>query len=103
MTAEEMRGSTDETLKRTMLTLFSHIGQKSINSFLQDLIKGRPTEVHHMNGLVAAKGRVAGIPTPLNDEIVRIVERIEAGQLSIGPENLGLLEGLVQVEAAAQR
>ena len=101
MTAEEMRGSTDETLKKTMLTLFSHIGQTSINSFLQDLIKGRPTEVHHMNGLVAAKGRAAGIPTPLNDEIVRIVERIEAGQLSIGRENLDLLEGLVQAATKA--
>ena len=101
MTAEEMRGSTDETLKRTMLTLFSHIGQKSINSSLQDFIKGRPSEVHHMNGLVAAKGRAAGIPTPLNDAIVSIAERIEAGKLGFGPENYTLLEGLVHGKAAA--
>ena len=84
-----------------MLTLFSHIGQKSINSSLQDLLKGRPTEVRHLNGLVAAKGRAAGIATPLNDEIVRIVERIEAGRLGFGPENYALLEGLVHGRAAA--
>jgi 2-dehydropantoate 2-reductase len=100
MTAEEMMGSSDETLKRTLLTLYSHIGQKSINSFLQDLIKGRPTEVHHMNGLVAAKGRAAGIRTPLNDEIVRVVEQIEAGQLGIGRDNLDRLEALVHAQRA---
>jgi 2-dehydropantoate 2-reductase len=103
MTAEEMRGSTDETLKRILLTLFSHIGQKSINSFLQDLIKGRPTEVHHMNGLVAAKGRAVGIPTPLNDEIVRIVEQIEAGQLAFGRENIDRLEALVHATSSAPK
>jgi 2-dehydropantoate 2-reductase len=101
MTAEEMMGATDDMLKRTLLTLFSHIGRKSINSFLQDLTKGRPTEVHHMNGLVARKGQTAGIPTPLNQEITSIVEQIEAGRLGFGPENLERLECLVRDKRAA--
>ena len=96
MTAEDMLEAGDDALKKTLLTLFSHIGQKSINALLQDLIRGRPTEVHHLNGLVAAKGRAAGIPTPLNDEIVRIVEDIEAGRLGFGRENQERLEALVQ-------
>ena len=96
MTAEEMMGASDEALKKTLLTLFSHIGQKSINAMLQDLTKGRPSEIHHLNGLVAAKGRAAGVPTPLNDEIVRIVEEIEAGKIGFGRENLERLEGLVR-------
>jgi hypothetical protein len=45
--------------------------------------------------LVAAKGREAGIPTPFNDEITRIVEQIEKGELTFGPEHLEQLENLV--------
>ena len=96
MTAEEMAGAADDAIKRALLTLFSHIGQTSINALLQDLRKGRPTEVRHLNGLVAAKGRAAGIATPLNDEIVRLVEDIEAGRRNYGRENLEYLEGLVE-------
>ena len=101
MTAEEILGATDEMLQRTLLTLFSHIGKTSINSFLQDLIKGRPTEVHHMNGLVVEKGRHAGVPTPLNQEITRIVAEIEKGLLKFGPENLERLEDLCRHQDGA--
>ena len=81
LTAEDMVRGPDETLEVILLTLCKHIGNH-INSFLQDIMKGRPSEVHYMNGLVAAKGRVAGIPTPLNDEITRLVERIERGEMT---------------------
>jgi 2-dehydropantoate 2-reductase len=96
MTAEQMAGASDDMLKRTMLTLFSHIGQKSINALLQDLRKGRPSEVHHLNGLVAAKGRAAGVPTPFNEKITAMITEIEAGRLGFGPKNLDCLENLVQ-------
>ena len=96
MTAEEMLEVGDDALKKTLLTLFSHIGQKSINAMLQDVTKGRATEVRHINGLVAAKGRAADVPTPLNDEIVRIVGEIEAGRLGFGRENRERLEALVR-------
>jgi ketopantoate reductase len=101
MTAEEMLGASDDVLRRTLLRLYSHIGQKSINSFLQDLIKGRPTEVHHMNGLVARKGRAAGVPTPLNEKITAMIQEIEAGRLGLGAENLGRVENLVPERRAA--
>jgi 2-dehydropantoate 2-reductase len=58
-------------------------------------MKGRPTEVHHMNGLVARKGRDAGVPTPLNEKITAMIAEIEAGRLGFGPENLGRLESLL--------
>jgi len=88
-----MRGAPDDVLRRILLTLCSHIGRHT-NSFLQDMLKGRPSELPYMNGLVAAKGREAGIPTPLNDEITRLVELIERGEMSFGPEHLPLLESL---------
>lgn len=102
MTAEELMGASDEGLKRMLLTLFSHIGRKSINSFLQDLIKRRPTEVHHMNGLVAEKGRRAGVPAPMNEGITRIVDEIERGRLEIGQHNLERLERLAQEHRSVQ-
>jgi 2-dehydropantoate 2-reductase len=100
LTAEDMAGAPEEMLKRILQTLCNHIG-KHTNSFLQDMMKGRPSEVHYMNGLVAAKGREAAIPTPFNDEITRLVEQIERGQMSFGPEHLPRLENLVSAKQAA--
>jgi 2-dehydropantoate 2-reductase len=100
LSAEDMAGAPEEMLKRILLTLCAHIG-KHTNSFLQDMTKGRPSEVHYMNGLVAAKGREAGIPTPFNDEITRLVEQIEKGQMTFGPEHLARLENLVPAKQAA--
>lgn len=94
MTPEDMTGPRDDMLKRILITLCAHIGRHT-NSFLQDMMKDRPSEVRYMNGLVAAKGREAGIPTPFNDEITRIVEQIEKGAMTFGPEHLQRLESLV--------
>jgi len=48
------------------------------SSMYQDLAAGRRTEVRHLNGYVAAKGRELGVPTPVNDFIVRVVTGAEA-------------------------
>ncbi len=100
LSAEDMMGAPEKMLKIILETLCKHIG-KHTNSFLQDMLKGRPSEVHYMNGLVAAKGREAGIPTPFNDEITSMVEQIERGELTFGPEHLSRLENLVQSKRAA--
>jgi len=63
--------------------------------------KGRPSEVYYMNGLVAAKGREAGVPTPFNDEITRLVVQIERGEIEFGPHHLEYLENLVPSKRAA--
>jgi len=49
-------------------------------SMLQDVEKGRPTEIDFMNGHVVKKGAELGIPTPLNAEMVRLVKEVEAGK-----------------------
>jgi 2-dehydropantoate 2-reductase len=48
-------------------------------SMLQDVEKGRPTEIDYMNGYVVKKGAEVGVPTPLNAEMVRLVKEVEAG------------------------
>ncbi len=49
-------------------------------SMLQDVEKGRPTEIDFMNGHVVKKGSELGVPTPLNAEMVRLVKEVEAGR-----------------------
>ncbi|MGA2990515.1 MAG: 2-dehydropantoate 2-reductase [Candidatus Korobacteraceae bacterium] len=100
LSAADMMGDPEKFLKCILETLCKHIG-KHTNSFLQDILKGRPSEVYYMNGLVAAKGREAGIPTPFNDEITSIVEQIERGEMTVGPEHLSRLENLVSSKRAS--
>jgi 2-dehydropantoate 2-reductase len=59
-------------------------------SLLQDVLKGRRTEIDYLNGLVARKGRETGIPTPMNDAIITVTKRVERGELKPAPENLKL-------------
>jgi len=59
-------------------------------SMLQDLEKGKKCEVDAINGVVCAFGRKVGQPTPMNDKVVEIIHRIEAGELTPSFENVNL-------------
>ena len=59
-------------------------------SMLQDLEKGKLTEVDAINGAVSAYGRKVGCPTPMNDRVVEIIHRIEQGELRPCRDNLRL-------------
>lgn len=59
-------------------------------SMLQDLEKGKLTEVDAINGAVSAYGRRVGCPTPMNDKVVEIIHRIERGELMPNRDNLQL-------------
>lgn len=59
-------------------------------SMLQDIEKGKLTEVDAINGAVSAFGRQVGCPTPMNDKVVEIIHRIERGELHPSIENLRL-------------
>lgn len=61
-------------------------------SMLQDLEKGRPTEIHAINGIVTFFGKKEKIATPFNDEIIRIVTTAEANKTVPTMENLPALE-----------
>jgi 2-dehydropantoate 2-reductase len=43
------------------------------SSMLQDLERGRPTEIDAINGHVAARGAELGIPTPVNATLTRLI------------------------------
>ena len=57
-------------------------------SMLQDIEKGKLTEVDAINGSVSEFGRKVGCPTPMNDKVVEIIHKIEKGKLKPGYDNL---------------
>lgn len=60
-------------------------------SLLQDVIKGRRTEIEYLNGMVAAKGRDVGVATPACDAVVKLVQDAGVGKLVPSVDNLTLL------------
>ncbi|HEV8471478.1 MAG TPA: 2-dehydropantoate 2-reductase [Methylomirabilota bacterium] len=67
-------------------------------SLLQDVMKGRRTEVDFLNGYVSAQGRRAGVPTPFNDAIVTAVHAHPVGALKPDPANLDPLIAMLPKE-----
>ncbi|MFI5198127.1 MAG: ketopantoate reductase family protein [Thermoanaerobaculia bacterium] len=45
----------------------------NLSSMLQDVLRGAPTEVEAINGAVVREGARAGVPTPINEELRRLV------------------------------
>jgi len=55
-------------------------------STLQSIRRGQPTEIDHLNGAVVAAGERAGVPTPVNALIVRLVHEVETSRAFVVPE-----------------
>jgi 2-dehydropantoate 2-reductase len=51
---------------------------ENISSMLQDVKNRRPTEIASINGEISAAGLKLGIPTPVNDDLIRQVKEIES-------------------------
>ncbi|MGE0073669.1 MAG: ketopantoate reductase family protein [Sphaerochaetaceae bacterium] len=61
-------------------------------SMLQDIEKGKPCEIDAINGVVSMQGRIAQVPTPMNDRVVETIHRIEKGELTPSVGNLCLFQ-----------
>lgn len=62
--------------------------RKIKSSSLQSLERGRPTEIHFLNGYISKNGKKYMVPTPINDKIVDMVEDIEHKIRKPNPANL---------------
>ena len=71
------------------------LGAPGRASLLQDVIKGRQTEVDELNGLVVSKGRELGVPTPVNEAIVELMNALERGGIEPNPANLEYFKSCV--------
>lgn len=65
----------DEDFVATIDRLFA--GARTIASMRQDLMKGRKTEIDHMNGAVADLGAKYGIPCPVNAALATMIRYLE--------------------------
>lgn len=63
-------------------------------SMLQDLKKGKLCEVDAINGVVCDWGRKCGVATPINDRIVEVIKKEQAGELPLCKENIKWFDDL---------
>ena len=48
------------------------------SSTAQDLARGKPTEIEHLNGFVVRRGAALGVPTPVNRALYALVRLLES-------------------------
>jgi len=53
---------------------------EQLSSTAQDMARGKPTEIDHLNGYVARRGAELGIATPVNQALFALVKLVEAGR-----------------------
>lgn len=51
-----------------------------LSSTAQDMARRKPSEIDHLNGFVARRGRELGVPTPVNQALYALVKLLEAGR-----------------------
>jgi 2-dehydropantoate 2-reductase len=61
-------------------TVLDTLSPEGKTSMLQDIEAGRETEVEIFGGKVLELGRAHGIPTPVNETVVRIIRVVELGR-----------------------
>lgn len=87
------------SFKRAIAKLLVPIAMKKHRaiepSMLQDLKKGKPCEIDAINGVVCEWGRKCGVPTPINDRIVEIVKKEQAGELPLEEKNIRFFDDLL--------
>lgn len=49
-----------------------------LSSTAQDIARGRPTEIDHLNGYVAQRGQALGVATPVNHALLVLVRMLQA-------------------------
>jgi len=59
---------------------------RNIASMRQDLLKGKPTEIDHMNGAVVELGRRYGIACPVNAALVTIIKAMESRPVGVAAD-----------------
>jgi 2-dehydropantoate 2-reductase len=50
---------------------------QATSSTAQDIARGKRTEIDHLNGFIAARGRALGVPTPINRAMHALVKLLE--------------------------
>ena len=95
LSAQDFAGSDDQVLITALRTLHQHVGKEATTATVQDQLKGRRTELEHINGTVVRKGREVGVPTPINDAVLELGNQIGAGTRHMDASNLDVLKSML--------
>jgi 2-dehydropantoate 2-reductase len=91
--AEGDRAAIEEAM--AAVSRFYRMHTKVKSGIWRDLVvRKRKTEVDSQLGVVTAKARRAGVPTPLLDRVIAMIHDLESGRRSMGWENLDELVAL---------
>ncbi|WP_418118249.1 ketopantoate reductase family protein [Variovorax sp. 350MFTsu5.1] len=71
----EVPGDTDAAVRAIAQTMPSQY-----SSTAQDLARGKPSEIDHLNGLIVRRGEALGVPTPANRVLFVMVKLLEGKQ-----------------------
>ncbi|WP_244816178.1 ketopantoate reductase family protein [Caballeronia sp. Lep1P3] len=66
-------GDVDAAVRRIAQTM-----PNQLSSTAQDLARGKPSEIDHLNGLIVRRGEALGIPTPANRMLHVLVKLVES-------------------------
>jgi 2-dehydropantoate 2-reductase len=86
-----------QSQRRLSQEQINNLGVPSRASLLQDVIKGRRTEIEELNGLIVRKGKDLNISTPMNQAIVNLMNRLFKGEVSPEPENIDRLRPYIPI------
>ena len=70
--------------------IYGSANRASIASMLQDIQKGKKTEVMAIDGVLSKFGKETGVPTPVTDKVVEIILGIEEGKYKPEFKNLDM-------------
>jgi len=76
----------------------SHVGGGR-TAPIHDHLKGRVSEIAWISGLVAAKGRELGIPTPANAAVTELDRRINTREIAMDAANFETLKAMLAGDA----
>ena len=91
---DAMEGRALEEVETELVARAGSLGEGR-PSLLQDVMKGRRTEVDYLNGYVARRGREVGVATPVCEAITGLIKRVERGELRPDVANVAYLERYV--------
>ena len=90
--ADAAEGRDARRVEEAMMLQGAKAAEETRASLLQDILKGRKTEIDFLNGYVAARAKEIDVPAPANEAITALIKRVEASELTPGPSNLGLIQ-----------
>jgi 2-dehydropantoate 2-reductase len=63
----------------------AHTMPTQYSSTAQDVARGKPSEIDHLNGFVLRQGEALGVPTPVNRVLHTLVKLIETSAAKAPP------------------